>query len=1444
MLEHSLVDEVLDIGKAQVVRCAFGEIKDATVFSDKIAAVDIRAYFDKKMFRGPLICSQVESEFSHVVAQNFVVIREERCFELAHVIPQFCGERESGLHSQLAESFETLLQVKVCTLFISQDCLVPHDQCRLDAVRQVVQIFFCRVFSLHQFHDVFVHRLTLCCYRSHCLLVVRPHRYRRVTLCALHALQELDGCCHLKIRTVGPRIRWGHSSALRMKQHEALRARERIDELLSVATNATSTDEKDDFPLCGITSLEALKEFFVERGEHLCEQCEQPVESRSQVDTETEVELVVESVGGQAFPDVSTAIQSTDHSIAPDIAEEYAAALKRAAASMDPTHPVSMWLRNRFGIELNSRTSPLSVIVRIGIARWAPSYFGLGAELCAARELNFCEGFALCCSVHSTYPLIHDQTSMEWQNADETSEEGDVFYDCSTKTEIVQPMFWLRMWSNNSSHATPSDSSDATSPQQQHSPVKGHEEEGLIGDDDNLTLENKRRPVSTTLYAWGDNPKNCLCINDSNVSSTPSSFAFAPAQVLTRNIPFEQRVRMVSCSARHTLVLTSHRRLFACGDNEDGACGVDGRSYVPTLAAIAWPDEINVETKFVAAGADVFGAHSAAVSVGGTLYTWGFGVATGQHTIKPILRPRPLASSDEQFQLPQFSTVSAGGSFCVALDVNGNAFSWGVWANGRLGLGSIPSVRQSRSTYGDRQKLATYQFYPKPITSVGGHQDTPGVSRGNRGVEDAFRTNLHSAPKWRSVACGEAHALAVTLDGRLYAWGQNAYGQLGLGPASDGALRDEKIPLPVLPFSTSRSDAQLVDCHSVFVADVACGPTHSIAIDSEGGTWMWGGGSNGGHLIGCGESCLTPGSLQSTTDLIARRVLDLKRCSSQSLQTGTPRIEFRIEKNWALPRRIDCGHRIKAAACGESHTVLHTRDDQLLACGNGFAVIGRGVEEIEEGLHDAVTQSARSERSEKNLVEIASAASASATIRFPRAANSRWLQAIHGQRVRHVACGGQHTVALLSGAKAADALGRQLLDCATKAAAYVADADDDIYPLERPSSVVSLFGVDCLLIPGGGSPLYAHMAVLARRSSLFAELILLESREDSLGNEDVLQLLVPDLNPTIARAVLEYIYCDDIFESRSGNNLHPAFLNELSAAAIRYGLPRLAAISTMLSQATESFPDESIPSSTLEREFLSLIGDSSFSDVKIIAEDQTLHAHRFVLVARSDYFRAMFSSGMREGVRSSVEIDVPDTYAGMLRLLKYVYGDILEDGDTQQVLEDFVAADRYGLLQMKLACESSLATNVSSVQEALAILQVSHSVGATSSFKSEMISFILRNISDPFVSANLSTISKFEPDLSKKVCDALALTHESAMYPPATKSETLDQEESDKKIHANLLSLKQAASIFVVSLITAVLQRAFRFQGSGILAINVLFMAAVFLILWHTSGNKTQGATD
>lgn len=80
----------------------------------------------------------------------------------------------------------------------------------------------------------------------------------------------------------------------------------------------------------------------------------------------------------------------------------------------------------------------------------------------------------------------------------------------------------------------------------------------------------------------------------------------------------------------------------------------------------------------------------------------------------------------------------------------------------------------------------------------------------------------------------------------------------------------------------------------------------------------------------------------------------------------------------------------------------------------------------------------------------------------------------------------------------------------------------------------------------------------------------------------------------------------------------------------------------------------------------SLFLNPEYADVHLIVEGVSFPAHKIILAARSQYFRALLYGGMKESTQSQVELKAATT-AAFKSLLKYVYtgrmalGELKED---------------------------------------------------------------------------------------------------------------------------------------------------------------------------------------
>nr|XP_029502142.1 probable E3 ubiquitin-protein ligase HERC3 isoform X2 [Oncorhynchus nerka] len=86
------------------------------------------------------------------------------------------------------------------------------------------------------------------------------------------------------------------------------------------------------------------------------------------------------------------------------------------------------------------------------------------------------------------------------------------------------------------------------------------------------------------------------------------------------------------------------------------------------------------------------------------------------------------------------------------------------------------------------------------------------------------------------VACGDHHSIALTQDGKVFTWGQNSRGQLGLGKGEPRTLS----PQPLKSLS------------GIPLAQITAGGDHSFALSLSGAVFGWG--KNGAGQLGLGDT--------------------------------------------------------------------------------------------------------------------------------------------------------------------------------------------------------------------------------------------------------------------------------------------------------------------------------------------------------------------------------------------------------------------------------------------------------------------------------------------------------------------------------------------------------------------------------------------------------------
>lgn len=171
----------------------------------------------------------------------------------------------------------------------------------------------------------------------------------------------------------------------------------------------------------------------------------------------------------------------------------------------------------------------------------------------------------------------------------------------------------------------------------------------------------------------------------------------------------------------------------------------------------------------------------------------------------------------------------------------------------------------------------------------------------------------------------------------------------------------------------------------------------------------------------------------------------------------------------------------------------------------------------------------------------------------------------------------------------------------------------------------------------------------------------------------------------------------------------------------------------------------SIPPSALVSDLSKLINNVELSDVTFRVEEKEVHCNRAILAVRSEYFRVMLFSGMRESDGSSEPIEINEvSHAVFLKVMEFLYTDAVRDISIDIGIHLLIASERFMLDRLKALCEDVIRRDVNQTN-AIGILVASHQHHATG-LKDIALEFILTHLNEPSIMMGLSDL-KTEPDL-------------------------------------------------------------------------------------------------
>lgn len=361
-----------------------------------------------------------------------------------------------------------------------------------------------------------------------------------------------------------------------------------------------------------------------------------------------------------------------------------------------------------------------------------------------------------------------------------------------------------------------------------------------LGSENSMIVSSEGR-----LIAWGDNGEGQL-----GVGTTTNILDLIDVSS-TMGLNDDEKIMYALSGYGTSMATTSEGRVFTWGNNEYGQLA-DGTMIGKTTPVDVTASFDFAEDEYIVQ-ADSLEGFTIAFTNQNRLFTWGYNddgqLGTGDYEIYTI--PQDITAAIELYPTEEIINVSASWTNSALLTNTGRCMLWGYNGDGQIGDGerndslipieiqeffNITRVIESSLDYDETiVDTSMGRYHYSAVTSYG-RLFTWGDNRSGQlgdgtlintnipiDITDSF--NLSVGENIVEVDLGGYHSVARTSNGRVFAWGQNDHGQLGVGSVVDSSV---PVELPASSF----------DSETVVSIEVYEG--QNAAFTSTGKLFVWG----------------------------------------------------------------------------------------------------------------------------------------------------------------------------------------------------------------------------------------------------------------------------------------------------------------------------------------------------------------------------------------------------------------------------------------------------------------------------------------------------------------------------------------------------------------------------------------------------------------------------
>ncbi|HEX2911096.1 MAG TPA: hypothetical protein VH186_09835 [Chloroflexia bacterium] len=268
-------------------------------------------------------------------------------------------------------------------------------------------------------------------------------------------------------------------------------------------------------------------------------------------------------------------------------------------------------------------------------------------------------------------------------------------------------------------------------------------------------------PPPGVVWGWGDGSYGDLCNGTNSQKTRPADLNLTG-------------VKQVVGAFHSTIFIKDDGTVWTCGLNEAGQLG-NG-----TFTDSQVPVKVSNLTQIKAVAGGVNGEHVLALRNDGTVWAWGgnsygeLGDGTTTNRNTPV----------QVTGLSQVTAIAVSNNNSYALKSDGTVWAWGLvyyLGTGTIGDSHVPI---QVTTLSNITALAAGSFHVLALKSDGTVWSWGSNNQQQLGYDSSSPKGPAQVPGLsgvKAVAAGSAFSVVLKIDGTVWSWGQNDRGQLGLG---------------------------------------------------------------------------------------------------------------------------------------------------------------------------------------------------------------------------------------------------------------------------------------------------------------------------------------------------------------------------------------------------------------------------------------------------------------------------------------------------------------------------------------------------------------------------------------------------------------------------------------------------------------------------------------